>query len=115
MQGPPSSFGKVPILPIYTKKNMMVADYYEQFNNLIKVSEAWGSDLGEDDGIVHTVLKPQGINPGMATAEEEENAKGFGKEWYFSLPFLIGLDAIPFCQLLENLRTNTLRDMAITP
>ena len=74
------------------EKNVMVVDYYEQFNNILKVIKTCGANLGEDDGITQKVLESQGIDPNGATAEQEEQAEELGKEWYFALAFLMGSD-----------------------
>ena len=85
------------------EKNVMVEDYYEQFNNILKVIETCGANLGEDDGVMQKVLKSQGIDPNGAMAEQEEQAEELGKEWYFALAFLMGSDHTHFGHLLENL------------
>ena len=78
------------------EKNFTVADYFEQYNNLLKVLEACGANLGDDDRITQKLLESQGINPNAATAAEKELAEKLGKEWYFALTFLMGSDRTRF-------------------
>ena len=69
-----------------------MADYYEQFKNILKVIKTCGANLGEDDEITQKDLESQGIDPSRAMAEQEEQVEELGKEWSFTLAFLMGSD-----------------------
>ena len=58
---------KQPFYLFKQDKNMTVANYYEHFNCLIKLLEACGANLGDDEGIVQKVLESQGMDPDVAT------------------------------------------------
>ena len=62
------------------------------FNNIIKVLDACGASMGEDDGIMQKVLESQGIDPDATTPAQEKDAEEIGKEWYYTLAFLVGSD-----------------------
>ena len=50
--------------------SVLVANYYEQFNNTIDMLEHCGASLGEDDGIITKVLEHHDIEPSTATATQ---------------------------------------------
>ena len=85
------------------EKNVTVANYFEQYNNLLKVLEGCGTNLGDDNGIMEKVLESQGINPDATTAGEEELAEELGEEWYFALTYLMGSNQTRFGHLPEDL------------
>ena len=53
---------------LFQDKHVTIVAYCEQFDNILKVLEACGVSIGEDEGIMQKVLETQGINPNTATA-----------------------------------------------
>ena len=87
-------------------RSVSVANYYEQFNNMIDMLEHCGASLGEDDGIITKVLEHHDIEPSTATATQKEDARMEAQEWYYGLAFLMGADRVQFGRYMEDLEND---------
>ena len=52
-------------------QTLSLATYYQQFNSLVDMLDHCGATIRQDKGTIHKVLQSHGIEPEMATEEEE--------------------------------------------
>lgn len=99
-----------------TRQDYMTSQaYYERFQANNKVVEAIGGSIRDDPALSLAVLKEWGIDPSVATEDQNRKAKEEGREWYFAVAFLLNVDRRRYGHVIEDVQQQYLYGNDIYP
>lgn len=93
----------------YQGKFTTTAIYLEQFQNMIDVIQQSGGGIGDDQGIIDSLIAERNFDVTTCTAAELEALEKDAQQQYLSVAFILGSDRSRYGRLIENLENDFLQ------
>jgi hypothetical protein len=89
-------------------KYATTATYLEKFQNMLDVIKHSGGSIGEDPGILESLITKRQQDLTIMTDDKISDANKEAQEQYLAVAFLLSVDHVQYGQLIEDLENNYL-------
>ena len=101
---------------MFQDRTMSVQDYFDKFNNLLKVIEHCGGSIVDEQMLIDELKESTPpIDIAVATTAEKDKARENAKEKALSIAFLLSSDRNRFGKLVEDMENSYLHNIDTFP